>query len=136
MSKINLILDLDETLINTFQFNFFGNQISNLDCSYNPTVGIINLPNYLALVFLRPHLINFLKFCFDNFMVGFWTAGSKTYCKEVLKLILTDEQFDKTLLILAKEESCYVNLKNNKIFYCMNGKETVKDLNFIWGDKD
>jgi hypothetical protein len=136
MNKVNLILDLDETLINTFQFNFFDNEISNLDCSDNSTVGIINLPNYLAIVFLRPHLINFLKFCFDNFNVGFWTAGSTTYCKEILKLILTEEQFDASILILAKEESCYINLKNNKIFYCIDSKETVKDLKFIWEDDD
>ena len=132
--KINLILDLDDTLINTLQFNFSNHQTTELDFINKSTIGIINLPNYLTLVFLRPCLKNFLDFCFTHFNVGFWTAGSSLYCREVLKLLLTDDQYNKTSIILAKENACYINLKNNKIFYCEMGMKVNKKLDILWND--
>jgi len=134
MNKINLVLDLDETLINTLQFNFNNNKTTNLDFSNNSTIGIINLPNYLSIVFLRPYLKSFLVFCYKYFNVSFWTAGSSLYCKEVLKLILTEDQYENTQIILAKEDKCYIELKTNKVFYCNHDLKIGKDLSIIWED--
>lgn len=132
--KINLILDLDETLINTVNFNFSNYETTDLVLNVNSTVGIISLPNYLNLVFLRPYLKEFLSFCFLYFNVSFWTAGSRLYCQEVLKLILNNNQYNETVMILAKEESCWINLKDNKIFYCENTNKVSKKLKFLWDD--
>ena len=132
--KINLILDLDETLINTVNFNFSNYETTDIVINGNSTVGIISLPNYLNLVFLRPYLREFLDFCFLHFNVSFWTAGSRLYCQEILKLILTPAQYNETHIVLAKEESCWINLKDNSIFHCDINQNIAKKLDLLWKD--
>lgn len=96
-NKYNLILDIDETLLHSMNNNI-NNQFS---------------------VFKRPHLTNFLNFCFENFKVGFWTVGTQSYCDSILQNILTPEQNHKTILIISRnnisETSDYIDSKNNQL---------------------
>ena len=101
MTKINLILDIDETLVHTKKIeekDFLNNKDLN-------NKNIINLPNFIGVVYLRPFLEKFLYFCFENFNVSFWTTSNSLYCKTILKLILTKEQYENTQLILSSEEN-------------------------------
>lgn len=124
MEKNNLILDLDETLIHTKNISNFNN------CDTNAK--IIKLPNFTGIIYLRKYLKEFLDFCYKNFMVSFWTSSNSLYCKEVLKIILTKEQYDKTLLILISEEDKIINLKTNIIYKNINS--SMKPLNLLFED--
>ena len=127
MSKKNLILDIDDTLLKTVDINY--------DIEAKDNIKIIKLPNFIGLVYLRPHLFSFLKFCYRYFNVSFWTAGSSLYCREILKLILTQEQYDKTCIILARDNKNYVDIKTNIIYKnIIKDNENSKPLNFLWKD--
>ena len=134
MNKINLIFDIDATLINTLDFNFNNFQVTNLGNIEDFKIGIIHWASYLLLVFLRPYLPELLSFCYKNFNVGFWTAGNPLYCKEILKLILSEEQLDSTSIILARDGVDYINLKNNTTFNDINNESIKKPLESIWKD--
>lgn len=134
MNKINLIFDIDATLINTLDFNFYNHSKINIGSIENFKIGIIHWATYLALVFLRPYLEEFLFYCFKNFNVGFWTAGNPLYCKEILKLILSEEQYNLTNIILAREGKDYINLKNHTVYNDVNTDDTKKPLEKIWND--
>ena len=51
MSKKNLILDIDDTLLKTIDINY--------DIEAKDNIKIIKLPNFIGLVYLRPHLFSF-----------------------------------------------------------------------------
>ena len=136
MNKINLIFDIDATLINTLDFNFNNHQVTDIGNIEDFKVGIINWASFLFLVFLRPYLPELLTFCYKNFNVGFWTAGHPLYCKEILKLILNEEQINLTNIILARDGTDYVNLKNNTTFNDINKEDIKKPLESIWEDNN
>ena len=135
--RINIILDIDETLLHTYSFNFNNYKHTNIINPTKSNIGIINLPNYLGLVYIRPFLFEFLKYCFKFFNVGFWTAGSTLYCREVLKIILTKEQYEESTIILARDNENYVNIKTNIIYKNINNpKKIMKPLSLLWNDKE
>ena len=123
--KINLILDLDDTLIHT-------ESVESVD-HLNQKNHII-LPNFIGRVYFRKYLTEFLKFCYKNFNVSIWTSSNSLYCKEILKLILNDEQYNNTNLILISEDNKIINLKTNMIY--KNDNSRLKPLNFIFEDKE
>ena len=133
MNKINLVLDIDDTLIKTVAINEeFISKNEEFD-----NMKIIRLPNFLGIVYIRPHLLNFLKFCFFYFNVSFWTSGSSLYCREILKLILTNEQYEKTKLILARDNNNYVDIKTNIIYRnIIYNDEILKPLDLLFNDKN
>ena len=125
MKKNNLIFDIDDTLIKTIKVN--ENEIND---NY-----VIKFNNFFGNVFLRPHLEKFFNFCYLNFNVGFWTAGSPIYCKEILKLILTEDQFNETIMIFARDNNDYIDLKTNKFYKNIINDKIVKPLDIVWNDK-
>lgn len=54
---------------------------------------------------LSPGLESFLKYCFDTFDVGVFTASERAYALSVLRTILTKEQLLK-LKFLKASENC------------------------------
>ena len=108
--KMNLILDLDDTLINTFNFNFYNNKNIEIDCINDSTISILQLPNFLGLVYIRPHLFNFLEYIFTSFNISIWTASNTIYCREILKIILSESQFNEIIVILARDNNNYVEI--------------------------
>lgn len=131
MTKIfNLILDIDETIVKTIVPSN-----SNLLLLDEENVKQINIFNRKYLVFLRPKLNTFIEFCFTNFNVGFWTAGSPIYCNIILKMILNDDQFNNCNIILARDDENYINLKTNKIYKNITNTNVIrKPLNLLWED--
>jgi TFIIF-interacting CTD phosphatase-like protein len=76
-----LVLDLDHTLV-------FADILAREDYS-----GVIKNPegnDYY--VWLRPHLKEFLEFCFSNFEVHLCTAATKWYTESVLNILNIDQQ--------------------------------------------
>ena len=114
--KYNIILDIDETLVH---------------CK--------NINNKLRII-LRPHLKDFLDFCYLHFNVGYWTIGVKEYCTCILNKILTKEQYDSTKLIIARDEctnnSLYIDMINNHLFRLHQvDKVYTKSLHYLFTNK-
>jgi hypothetical protein len=135
-TKMNLILDLDDTLINTFNFNFYNNKNIEINNGNDSTISILHLPNFLGLVYIRPYLFEFLEYAFTNFNISIWTASTTIYCKEILKIILSDSQFSKAIVILARDNNNYVDIKTNKIYKDVIRNNIIqKPLDLLWNDK-
>lgn len=94
---VNLVLDLDETLIHTAQITtYFSKKLAAVtDFHFQ-----INRQYYW--VQKRPGLELFLNFVFRHFQVGIWTAAEKEYAKEICRNILTIEQLHKTKFIYSR----------------------------------
>ena len=109
--KFNVILDLDLTLICAEPIKSFGlkkhrEKIKAFDPKFDITTlsypddvpirdrRILIIEDYY-IVFLRPHLQEFLDFLFKNFNVGVWTAASKDYALFIIKhavLLLNEDE--------------------------------------------
>ena len=126
--KINLIFDLDETLVQLGQENFNEKGI------------FIKKNKYL---FIRPGCEDLLKFCFKKYDVSFWTSGSPKYCKKILKIILTKKQLSNTKVIICKFNNKFLEIKTEKIYkpikYYLDDEvisHYVKSLNLLWNLED
>lgn len=84
--KLNVILDLDQTLISgeelpSFDFKKGRDKMKKFDHK--------TMENFFV-IFARPHLQEFLDFLFANFNVAVWTAATKDYALFIVKhFILT-----------------------------------------------
>ena len=110
MSKSNIILDLDLTLICAKPLNDSKDKFSlNLDSNkkklkkFDPNFDIVtmsypdNYPLYKRkiyimekyyIVFLRPNIQEFLDFVFANFNVSIWTAATHGYAYSIIKNVI------------------------------------------------
>lgn len=69
MEKLNIVLDIDNTLVDTRE-----RQVSS-------TLPALRITGADLYVYKRPHLEKFLDWLFENFSVSLWTAGSDTYAR-------------------------------------------------------
>ena len=76
MEKLLLVLDLDETLIHV---------TTREDVGRMPEHTIHGWPLYE-----RPHVQDFLDFCFSEFRVGVWTSASRSYAKGIVYKVFGD----------------------------------------------
>lgn len=83
-NKPLIILDLDETLINSEKIRGFDKN------KYKEKMKLFNWKEMSGdfYVFERPHLQTFLNFVFENFEVSVWTAASKNYAIWILANML------------------------------------------------
>jgi hypothetical protein len=96
---VNLVLDLDETLIHTIQSDVPRKDLERY-ADFSFQIGA-NSPNFY--VFKRPGLREFLETVFEKFKrVGIWTAADSLYAKAVLKRILTYEQMSKLDFVFSR----------------------------------
>jgi TFIIF-interacting CTD phosphatase-like protein len=86
---VNIILDLDETLIHTIVTN---NKSADLDRRASFCFQFSPQGQYYY-VFKRPGLTSFMESVFKHFKkVGIWTAADRQYAKIIVKKILTYQQ--------------------------------------------
>ena len=167
---LNLILDLDNTLIHSvfpknndyFLVNIIGAEITNI--RYTTTVNKIKKVNENKntktkkntkirkppkkeisttefLCFKRRQLNLFLRYCFTNFNVGFWTSGETIYAENILKKILLPEEYKKCICIVSRikieDKACvFKDSVSNKHFKIDNvNKDIVKKLSYIYNHK-
>ena len=126
--RINLIFDLDETLVQLGKENFNDRGIH------------IKRDKYL---FIRPGCQELLDFCFKNYQVSFWTSGSPRYCHKILSILLTAKQIKKTKIIICKYKKQFLELKTSKLYqsikYYLDDEVVshyVKSLNLLWNIED
>ena len=133
---LNLIFDLDETLIhgitlidknniyNLKDLRFFNINYKFLIKNNRTKKNIKNgktkkkqknrkiYKKYNHLIFERKNLIIFLKFCFKYFNVGFWTNGHFKYGKEIIKNILSPEEINKCFCLISR-----IKMDKNYMYY-------------------
>jgi len=112
-----IVLDLDGTLIDT------------------SSKGIYKIETNLGTLMLtpRPHLQEFLNYCFDNFNVGIYTAATRPYALDVLKIILNDSHFSK-IKFLKCYDNCSRRVSNEIKGEFNDGDNYIiyKPLKSIW----
>lgn len=134
LKKFNIILDIDETLIQTLQLPM--NKTKKKIHSHNDgnIVIIDNHKNQGSIVYLRPRLYEFLDYCYQNYYVSYWTTGTNNYCKAILDKILTEKQLKQTRLIFARfKDNTVMDLVTKKKYKIprLNDK-IVKPLDYIF----
>ena len=163
---LTLILDLDSTLIHSvfptnntyFVNNIIGAEMINIRYTKtenkkqnkkektkknkrkNKTQKKVGTTTEF-LCFKRKHLNIFLRYCFNNFNVGFWSSGETIYVENILKNILLPEEYKKCICIVSriKMDDDVVYFKDsvsNKRFKIENvNKTVVKKLRYIYNNK-
>lgn len=117
MVKKHIIIDLDETIINSIATEDFDNK----DKTKLELFDYKNMDDYYY-VCARPHLQTFLDFIFANFNVSVWTAASKSYALFII------EHF---ILVKPKRKLEYVFFS----YHCDLSKKLgrgIKDLSLLW----
>jgi len=103
---INIIFDIDETLVSSL---YFDNSITGpdsikfLETGYRNTeiFHIKHLYDFSSICICRNYSALLLRYCFENFNVGFWTAG-KNRIIPILKKILMPEEYKKCICIISR----------------------------------
>lgn len=120
--KVNLILDLDQTLISAeaeedYDFKKHKEKAKNFDFE--------DMQGYY-IVFERPGLQKFLDHIFKNFNVSVWTAASKDYALFIIEKIVLAKQ-DRDLDYIFFSYHCDISKKK---------KNGTKDLSMFWDEYD
>jgi TFIIF-interacting CTD phosphatase-like protein len=116
-NRINVILDLDQTLISaepSEEFDFDKNRAKSKHFTYHDMEGYY-------IVFERPHLQEFLNYLFANFNVSIWTAATMDYALFVIENVILKNHPGRKIDYIFFDY--HVNLKANK---------GTKDLNILY----
>lgn len=116
-SKVNCILDLDNTIISSLTFAEVK--------KFKPSDELIHndMEDYYR-VYDRPYLQYFLDFLFENFTVSVFTAASRPYCNFIVKNTILTKPGRKLKLILY-DKHCDESRK-------LYNKNTPKDLRYVF----
>jgi hypothetical protein len=125
LCRMNIILDLDETL---FQSNLKEDDKSPETTLKRETIIVADqkdpINKYAEYnVYLRPYLETFLDYLFDNFNVGVLTYGGQNYAYSIVKNILQKTKHRKLSFLFY--ESYRRHAKEN-------GYHEHKDLKYIF----
>jgi TFIIF-interacting CTD phosphatase-like protein len=117
MEKINILLDLDNTLISSLS----KKEEKHI---YKPRMKKFRWENMenVYKVFERPGLQPFLDFLFKHFNVSIWTAASKTYALFIIDKFILDNHPERTLDYIFFSHHCK---RSNKI------KKTQKSIEIL-----
>lgn len=107
----NVILDLDETLINSItqeELNIVNKRKKFESHSESFTYHIMDTE---YVVIERPNLQKFLNYIFKNFNVSVWTAASKTYAIFVIKNVILKQGKNRKIDYVLYDEHCDISKK-------------------------
>lgn len=89
--RINIVLDLDNTLISAIDTTEEHNMGKETLRNRQRVFKWFNMDDEFK-VFERPYLQQFLTWLFENFTVSIWTAASKLYALSIIeKVVLADK---------------------------------------------
>lgn len=121
--KINLLLDLDNTLICAEPYDDLTKE-EIIRCKQK--FKYHDMDGYY-IVCERPHVQEFLDYVFDNFNVSIWTAASKDYAKFIMNNIILIKP-DRKLDYFFWDKHCKISKKY--------GKKFSKNLKILWKKYD
>lgn len=123
MSKINIYLDLDETLIYSIDIRSKKNILTPPDVSNFTYHNFDN--EYLILE--RPGLQPFLDWLFENFNVSVWSAASPDYVDFIVKYIIIGKNKNG-----SRKVKRVLNSKNCEKSQLIYGDDCLKKLEMLW----
>lgn len=95
MSKSNVIIDLDNTIISCITNNQKNSSIiSSLTSKYTSYHKLVEHNTTKYIIFERNNLKSFLDFLFENFNVSIWTAATRRYSSFVIQNIFKGRNID------------------------------------------
>ena len=139
-NKLNIIFDLDETLLKTLIYkegiNYMNSDKNTEYKSYH-----INRKTKYRNVFIRNHSIFLLDYCLKHFNVGIWTSAPIADKEIELKKIFPKEMYDKFNVIIGRtshdlSKMFFKDIKNNKkIKLYKYNNFCGKNVDFLFEDK-
>ncbi len=137
---MNIIFDLDETLVQTLDINFEDNKTYLVENPSLSNIAILNIPgnNRSTFLYIRPYFLKLIDFCYRHFYVSFWTAGTDKYCNSIINILLTPEQKKITKIILSRDSQDKTKIINNKNgnSYSIEDYNQQKPLDLLWENYD
>lgn len=131
-NKINIIFDVDETLIHTVYDDWI---------TINKETKHIITNNRLTLI--RDYCSDLLDFCFKHFNVGFWSTGTPKHILPIIKNVVPDkDNYKKINLLLCRthwdnKHTTYQNLLTKKKYKIVKYNDNlVKPLDFLFTHTD
>jgi len=123
--KINVLLDLDNTIINSLEPEELKAINSGLDkeTEFESKFNYENMNPYFR-IFARPHLEEFLDYLFDNFNVGVWTAAESEYALFIIKHFIETKPSRKLNVIFYRY---HVDAAERRY-----GQGKIKDMRLLW----
>ena len=143
-SNLNVIFDIDETLINSQYYDIINNEL----CLTKNK----NFSGQKHIYFIRPNAINILKWCYENNQLSFWTMGTYNYAISIITylfyLMYPQDSFQKIIkkidnlnLIMSRKYNHnkgmyqFYDLKTKKYHEIFNNENMlVKDLKYLFND--
>jgi TFIIF-interacting CTD phosphatase-like protein len=101
-----LILDIDETLVYTRQYDSLESARRDHEYVISEKSFSCIVRNSLVVTRMRPGLRSFLTWCFANYDVAFWSAGVREYVEKLVHIILGDLGPDYVPVFVWSREHC------------------------------
>ena len=133
--KTHIVLDLDETLLNSVTYSEFTKLSKEKQIKLRNRYTSHNMGKDYV-VFERPGLQDFLDYLFKNYRVSIWTAASKSYLIYILDNIILTKKNRRPVYVFFSEHCDYAkkiygktkNLKYMKDF--LNKDTYILDDNY------
>ena len=119
ITKPNIILDLDQTLISaeaSEDFEFKKYKEKSKKFKYHDMDGYY-------IIYNRPYLQSFLNYIFEHFNVSIWTAASKDYALFIIENIILNNENNRKLDFIFFNYHCKISNKNTRY---------TKKLTMLW----
>lgn len=120
MGKLNLVLDLDNTIISSVS----QAEMKKIKKIEERKLQYEDMEQYYR-VFYRPHLEEFLDFAFKNFNVTVWTAASKEYAAFIIDKIIINGKKGRKLKMFFYDVHC----EQSRDMY---GGDSPKNLKYLY----
>ena len=140
-NKLNVIFDIDDTLIHTY-LNREDQRLRSNGIAENTEYSLFNAKDGTSRVyFIRNYTHFLLNYCLEKFNVGIWSVGRDGYIIPLLKDLLTEQQYKKLNIIISSKKRSdkyteYIDDKNKKTFKIdILNMKPVKPLQYLFDDK-
>lgn len=132
--KLNLVLDLDDTLIKSI-IPVSKQDLYSLQISDNYLLDI-EINGVIYCIFYRPFLFQFLKKWSETFNLYVYTHSTKIYCKAILECLKTKVSSLKIYRVHCREtQNSEIPLKNLDNLKLSRKNTIILDDNLnMWGD--
>lgn len=119
--KLNIILDIDETLVYFIHKRYFAHSWDLLTAAEKAKYQV--KANGSGVFIVRPHLDTFLRYLFKHFNVSLWTLSDKEYADGIAKMFVVKNTKRKLVHVLNADE-------HGDLASDLHGNN--KDLNMLW----
>lgn len=121
MNKLNIILDIDETLVYFIKKGYFSHSWDKLSVEEKTKYSVVEHPH--GIFIKRPHLDTFFDYLFENYNVSIWTWSDNDYAHGVVNTFIKMDHPERLLkhVLSDKHASKAANIYGQS-----------KDLRFFW----